>query len=150
MLGAERADFVECALDLLFGRGTAECQKPFDRHRNGPIDVEPLRYITNTSRGRPDDYSAIGLLDPEDKPNQRCFSGSVGPDERYDLAKPDIQIDARDYIAIATAEPQTARGDQCIGRRRTFMLVIIRMNVTARQRPSIDNGRLQSSVHAVG
>ena len=84
-------------------------QEPADRHRNSGIDFEALRYVTDARRRWFENCAAVGALDAQNQFDKGGLTGAIRPDQRDNLAGPDIEIDANEQVAPTPVQRQTAR-----------------------------------------
>ena len=55
-----------------------------------------------------DDGSALGLGDPADGVEQRRLAGTVGAEQRHDLALVDLHVDAEEHLHVAVGHLDVA------------------------------------------
>ena len=93
----------EHALDLLGLGAPPELDEARDGERDGAIDLEALRHVADDQPRLAPDGSLVGRLETQQHPHQRGLAGTVGADQRQDLALGDVDVDALQDGAPASA-----------------------------------------------
>jgi hypothetical protein len=100
-----------------------------DRHRDGAVNVEALRHISDDEAGLALHGPRRGLLDAEQHAHQRGFAGTIGADQRDDLAEADVEVDTVENGAPAFAQRDRAGAEQGIRRMRARVVIMVMMIV---------------------
>ena len=99
------ANFPQGFLDGLAGGTNAKGEKARDRHRHGAVNVEALRHVADACCRGPGNRAPVCGLNAKQHFDQRGFSRAIRADQRHDLARTDIEIDARNQITPSAAQP---------------------------------------------
>ena len=91
--------------------------QPVDIERQRRVDLEALRHISDRQARGPVDAPGIGRDQPEQRLGRCRLAAAVGPDQRDDLARADLEVDIAHDPAPAPEDAKSARGGQ---RRHPF------------------------------
>ena len=123
------ADVGEHALDLLVLGPPPELHEARDVDRDGAVELEALRHVADDETRLAHGLALVRALEPQQHPHQRGLAGPVGADQRHDLARRDIDVDALQDGAARPRQPQRARADERTGIVRQGRTVVMRMIV---------------------
>ena len=114
---ALRADLGEHVRDRR-SRRPAEREEARHRHRDRAIEVEPLRGVADAQAGASVHDTGVGRHEPEQHAHERRLAGAVGPDQRDDLARPDVDRHVEQQGAAVALQGQATGGEEGIGIER--------------------------------
>ncbi|MNP36461.1 hypothetical protein D3C76_1298540 [compost metagenome] len=75
--------------------------------------MQLLRHVANAQFGLTPDFAIVGLEQPQHGPHQCRLTGTVGADQRHDLARFDTQVDVVQYRLPSEVDGNLLQLDQC-------------------------------------
>ncbi len=106
------ADLFEHRRKPVRGRTCAKCEKASDRDRKYRIPPNSLRRIPDLQARHSLDSAAVRLNDPQQRSDQRRFSGTVKPNKVDSLTGMDFSIDRLEHVALPRANADLPGFDQ--------------------------------------
>ena len=105
-------DVVERTPHVRLARALAEREEAHHAQRDRRLYVEALRHVADDEARGARDAPRVRLFQPEQQPHQRRLAGTVGTDQRQDLACPDVEVDRFQDDALAARHADIPCGDQ--------------------------------------